>query len=78
MDKEVHFSLLNHCTSKVDSSFLKAKNIKTAAVPFEFQIPNRLNQSYEGKYSGYFWGLEAKLNIAWSSDIRARTIIEIV
>jgi hypothetical protein len=37
-----------------------------------------VNQSYTGKYSEYFWGLEAKLNIAWSSDINARTIIEIV
>jgi len=26
----------------------------------------------------YFWDLEAKLNIAWSSDINARTIIEVV
>jgi hypothetical protein len=25
-----------------------------------------------------FWGLEAKVNIAWSSDIDTRTIIEIV
>lgn len=48
------------------------------AIPFEFQIPDGLNQSYIGKYSEHFWGLEAKLNIAWSSDINARTIIEIV
>ena len=47
-------------------------------IPFEFQIPDGINQSYTGKYSEYFWGLEAKLNIAWSSDINARTIIEIV
>lgn len=47
-------------------------------IPFEIEIPQGVNQSYIGKYSEYFWGLEAKLNIAWSSDINARTIIEIV
>jgi hypothetical protein len=47
-------------------------------IPFEFQIPNGINQSYIGRYSEYFWGLEAKINIAWSSDIIARTLIEIV
>lgn len=46
-------------------------------IPFEFRIPEAINQSYIGKYSEYFWGLEAKVNIAWSSDITARTIIEI-
>jgi hypothetical protein len=45
---------------------------------FEFEIPQGANQSYVGKYSEYFWGLEAKVNIAWSTDIDARTIIEIV
>lgn len=50
----------------------------TAAIPFELEIPQGVNQSYVGKYSEYFWGLEAKVNIAWSSDINARTIIEIV
>lgn len=46
-------------------------------MPFELEIPQGVNQSYIGKYSEYFWGLEAKVNIAWSSDINARTIIEI-
>ena len=48
------------------------------AIPFEFEIPRGVNQSYIGKYSEYFWGLGAKLNVAWSSDIIAKTIIEIV
>jgi hypothetical protein len=48
------------------------------AIPFEFEIPRDVNQSYIGKYSEYFWGLEAKVNIVWSSDIIAKTIIEIV
>jgi hypothetical protein len=47
-------------------------------IPFELEIPQGVNQSYIGKYSEYFWGLEAKVNIAWSSDINARTIIYIV
>ena len=47
-------------------------------IPFEFEIPQRVNQSYRGKYSEYFWGLEAKVNIARSSDMNARTLIEIV
>jgi hypothetical protein len=48
------------------------------ALPFEFEIPQDVSQTYIGKYSEYFWGLEAKVNIAWSSDLIARTIIEIV
>jgi hypothetical protein len=48
------------------------------AIPFEFEIPQCVNQSYIGKYSEYFWGLEAKVSIAWSSDLIAKTIIEIV
>jgi hypothetical protein len=48
------------------------------AIPFELLIPQVVNQSYIGKYSEYFWGLEAKVNIAWSSDLIAKTIIEIV
>jgi hypothetical protein len=47
-------------------------------IPFEFEIPQGANQSYVGNYSEYFWGIEAKVNIAWSSDIDTRTIIEIV
>ena len=54
------------------------ERIDNNAIPFEFEIPQGVNQSYIGKYSEYFWGLEAKLNIAWSSDINARTIIQIV
>ena len=53
-------------------------NTDNNAIPFELEIPRGINQSYRGKYSEYFWGLEAKVNIAWSSDINARTIIEIV
>ena len=54
------------------------ENNDDSTVPFEFRIPRNVKQSYIGKYSEYFWGLEAKLNIAWTSDIKTRTIIEIV
>jgi hypothetical protein len=54
------------------------RNNNSNTIPFEFHIPEDVNQSYIGKYSEYFWGLEAKVNIAWSSDIIARTIIEVV
>jgi hypothetical protein len=47
-------------------------------IPFELEIPQGVNQSYTGKYSEFFWALEAKVNIAWSSDINARTIIDII
>jgi len=47
-------------------------------IPFEFQVPQVINQAYTGKYSEYLWGLEVKVNIAWSSDIASRTIIDIV
>jgi hypothetical protein len=53
-------------------------NNRNNTIPFELEIPQGVNQSYIGKYSEYFWGLEAKVNIAWSSDINARTIIDIV
>ena len=62
---------------ELNGNQIGGKNDKKA-IPFEFEIPQGVNQSYIGKYSEYFWGLEAKVNIAWSSDIIAKTIIEIV
>jgi Arrestin (or S-antigen), N-terminal domain len=49
-----------------------------ASFPFEIQIPYNANTSYIGKYSEYYWGLEAKINVPWSSDIYARSIVEVV
>jgi hypothetical protein len=46
--------------------------------PFEIQIPYNANVSYIGRYSEYYWGLEAKINLPWSSDIYARSIVEVV
>ncbi len=63
---------------ELDRNESLGNNDNNTAIPFELEIPQGVNQSYIGKYSEYFWGLEAKVNIAWSSDINARTIIEIV
>jgi hypothetical protein len=48
------------------------------AIPFEFQLSDTANESLIGEYSEYFWGLEAKVNFAWSSDINTKTLIEII
>lgn len=55
----------------------KADENNNKVIPFEIQIPPTVNKSYLGKYSEYFWGLEVKVNVAWSSDIYIRTIIDI-
>ncbi|MDQ3852680.1 MAG: hypothetical protein M3299_07595, partial [Thermoproteota archaeon] len=62
---------------ELNGNLIGGKNDNNA-LPFEFEIPQGVNQTYVGKYSEYFWGLEAKVNIAWSSDLIAKTIIEIV
>ena len=63
---------------ELNENQIEGKNDNNNAIPFEFEIPQGVNQSYIGKYSEYYWGLEAKVNIAWSSDLIAKTIIEIV
>lgn len=63
---------------ELDRNQIGGKDHDNNAIPFEFVIPQGVNQSYIGKYSEYFWGLEAKVNVAWSSDLIAKTIIEIV
>lgn len=62
---------------ELNGNLMGGKNDNNA-LPFEFEIPQDVSQTYIGKYSEYFWGLEAKVNIAWSSDLIAKTIIEIV
>ena len=47
-------------------------------IPFEIKIPDIVNRSYVGKYSEYFWGFDAKIDISLSNDIHARALIEIV
>jgi hypothetical protein len=62
----------------LDGNHIRGKNDNNNLISFEFEIPHGVNQSYVGKYSEYFWGLEAKINIAWSSDLIAKTLIEII
>lgn len=47
-------------------------------VLFETHIPKEIRRSYIGKYSEYYWLLEAKADIPWSDDLYDRTIIQIV
>lgn len=47
-------------------------------IPFEMQIPDTANRRYTGKYSEYFWGLDAKIEIGLSKDLHAKRLIVIV
>jgi hypothetical protein len=49
-----------------------------AVIPIEIEIPRDVNVSYVGKYSEYYWGVEAKLNAGLLSHIYAKTIINII
>jgi Arrestin (or S-antigen), N-terminal domain len=50
----------------------------SAVVPFKMHIPKDIKRSYLGKYSEYYWLIEAKVDIPWSDDLYGRTIIQIV
>jgi len=54
------------------------RNGNNAIIPIEIEIPRHVNVSYVGKYSEYYWGLEAKLNAGILSHIYAKTIINII
>ena len=54
------------------------KDDNSSVIPFETHIPKDIQRSYLGKYSEYYWLLEAKANIPWSDDLYDRTIIQIV
>ena len=51
---------------------------KGDSMPFELSLPTEIKKSYTGKFSKYFWILEAKLDIAWSKDLHVETDIEII
>jgi hypothetical protein len=51
---------------------------KVDSMPFELSLPTEIKKSYTGKFSKYFWILEAKLDIAWSKDLHVETGIEII
>ena len=54
------------------------KDDNSSIIPFETHIPKDIRRSYLGKYSEYYWLLEAKVDIPWSDDLSASTIIQIV
>ena len=54
------------------------KDDNSSNIQFETHIPKDIRRSYLGKYSEYYWLLEAKVDIPWSDDLSARTIIQIV
>lgn len=54
------------------------KDDNSSNIQFETHIPKDIKRSYLGKYSEYYWLLEAKVDIPWSDDLSARTIIQIV
>jgi hypothetical protein len=70
----------HHAITTVEKYESKIKNQpdENTTSPFDIQIPYNANVSYIGRYSEYYWGLEAKINLPWSSDIYARSIVEVV
>jgi Vacuolar protein sorting-associated protein 26 len=54
------------------------KEDNSSNIKFETHIPKDVKRSYLGKYSEYYWLLEAKVDIPWSDDLYSRTIIQIV
>ena len=54
------------------------KDDNSSIIQFETHIPKDIRRSYLGKYSEYYWLLEAKVDIPWSDDLSASTIIQIV
>lgn len=60
---------------KPDIQWGKTQDI---TLSFEFQVPEGIKKTYRGKYSEYVWQLEATIDIGWSSDLIAKTIIDII
>ena len=54
------------------------KGDNSSIIPFETHVPKDIRRSYLGKYSDYYWLLEAKVDIPWSDDLYDRAIIQIV
>jgi hypothetical protein len=50
----------------------------SSIIPFETHIPKDIRRNYIGKYSEFYWLLEAKVDIPWSDDLYARTFIQII
>ena len=53
------------------------KDDNSSIIPFETHIPKDIRRSYLGKYSEYYWLLEAKVDIPWSDDLSASTLYKL-
>lgn len=64
-------------TNSNENNDTNGHNNNNLSIPFELQIPEDANRRYMGKYSEYFWGLDAKIDIGLSKDLHAKKLIEI-
>ncbi|WP_458743460.1 vacuolar protein sorting-associated family 26 protein [Candidatus Nitrosocosmicus sp. T] len=72
-----HMAPISYSNNNNNRNKENGLNIKYV-IPFETKLPHIANKSYVGKYSEFFWGFDAKINIPFSQDIHAKAIIEIV
>jgi Arrestin (or S-antigen), N-terminal domain len=49
-----------------------------SSMDFEIHIPKGAKRSYIGRFSEYFWEIDAKLDIPWAKDFHLKHIIDIV
>lgn len=49
-----------------------------SSICFEIDIPKGVKRSYIGRFSEYFWEIDAKLDIPWAKDFHLKNIIEII
>src|SRR5215212_169932 len=75
--KKKRTDILNY-KEKIKGKIEWNKDDNTSNIQFETHIPKDIKRSYLGKYSEYYWLLEAKVDIPWSDDLFVRTIIQIV
>ena len=49
----------------------KGRRLRSAMIPFEFDIPENAPPSYKGEYIGSAWQIKVKIDIPLSMDIHA-------
>jgi hypothetical protein len=45
---------------------------------FEIDITKGVKRSYIGRFSEYFWEIDAKLDMPWAKDLHLKKIIDII
>jgi hypothetical protein len=53
------------------------KEEQSDSMAFEIQIPPESKRSYVGKYSEFYWLLDAKIDIPIDRDLNVRSKIEV-